>query len=230
MRNLTTAEAAAYERDGFVIVPGIFPGEELDRIDREIDRLRADRDQQDGQKYNIILQLGLRSPMTRAICSDERILTLIEDLVQPGIAIYSAKMVEKPPYDDTVCHWHQDDAYYQQTSHSDCRMSIWLPLTDCDETNGCLWAVPGSHKQGLQEWTKRAFGFCNLAFEDGLAQLDGAIPVCIAAGDILLFHALTWHRSLANQTEHPRRSFIVSYQDAEAIKGNGPQHKILRAA
>ena len=75
---------------------------------------------------------------------------LIEGVVHPGIAIYSAKMVEKPALDETVCHWHQDDAYAQQQSISACRMSVWIPLSDCDEGNGCLWMVPGSHLQGLQ--------------------------------------------------------------------------------
>jgi ectoine hydroxylase-related dioxygenase (phytanoyl-CoA dioxygenase family) len=230
LRKLTGEEIESYDRDGFVIVPEIFPTDELARINTEIDRLRSDPGEQDGQKYNIILQLGLRSPMTRAICSDERVLTLIEDIVKPGIAIYSAKMVEKPPHDDTICHWHQDDAYYQQNSLSDCRMSIWLPLADCDESNGCLWTVPGSHKRGLQPWEKRESGTCNLSFQDGTDVVDGEIPVHISAGDILLFHALTWHRSLPNHTDRTRRSFIVSYQDALAAKGNGPQHKILRAA
>ncbi|HCK75842.1 MAG TPA: hypothetical protein DHW07_01705 [Gammaproteobacteria bacterium] len=234
-RTLTPAELAHYRQHGYVAIEAFFPADELLALDQHLDRFAAGEDRsafahqgQDARGW--IMRLGLATPQTAAFCADERVLDLITPIVQPGIAIYSAKMVAKEPHDPTICHWHQDDAYYQQTSHSDCRMSIWLPLTDCDETNGCLWTVPGSHKQGLQEWTKRAFGFCNLAFEDGLAQLDGAIPVRIAAGDILLFHALTWHRSLSNQTDHTRRSFIVSYQDAEAIKGNGPQHKILRAA
>ena len=140
------------------------PPQELKRIDAEIDRLRQDRAQQHGQRKNIILQLGLRSAITRALCADERLLTLIEGVVHPGIAIYSAKMVEKPALDETVCHWHQDDAYSQQQSISACRMSVWIPLSDCDEGNGCLWVVPGSHLQGLQPWSRREDGFCNLAF------------------------------------------------------------------
>jgi len=49
-------------------------------------------------------------------------------------------------------------------------------------------------------------------------------------GKLHTFHALTWHRSLENKTARPRRSFIVSYQDALAVRGNGEQHKILRPA
>ena len=59
-----------------------------------------------------LLQLGLLSDKTAAFCEDSRILDLIEDIVKPGIAIYSAKLVSKEPYESTICHWHQDNTYY----------------------------------------------------------------------------------------------------------------------
>ena len=178
-------------------------------------------------KRNFMLRLGLRSPLTQAMCEDPRILALIEKIVQPGVAIYSAKMVEKGPFDDAICHWHQDDAYYQQNSFSDARMSIWVPLQDTTEEMACLWVVPGSHKRGLQAYTNRKTGICNLAFKDGREAVAGALPCPIPAGSVILFHALTWHRSLGNRTAQNRRSFIVSYQDALAARGNKDQHKIL---
>lgn len=227
-RRLSPAEIAAYERDGFVEVADFFPIDELRAIDAEISRLRADK--AIDQNPHILLRLGLRSDLTRRICEDPRILDLIEDIVKPGIAIYSAKMVEKPPHDPIVCHWHQDDAYYQQNSQSACRMSIWIPLQDCDESNGCVWMVPGSHRRGLQEYRNRSEGTCTLSFADGRDDMPGAVPMPIKAGSVLLFHALTWHRSLGNRSDRTRRSFIVSYQDARATRGNKDQHKILRAA
>jgi hypothetical protein len=57
------------------------------------------------------MQLGLRSEKTRDFAEDERILSLIENLVKSGIAIYSAKLTSKMPHTDIVCHWHQDEAY-----------------------------------------------------------------------------------------------------------------------
>jgi len=229
LRRLTDQELATYHENGFVEVPEFMAREELGRINDEIDRLRAEVD----HGRNGIFSLGLRSELTRQVCQDERILALVERVVHPGIAIYSAKMVEKLPYDEAVCHWHQDDAYYQQNSMSACRMSIWLPLQDCSVANGTVWMVPGSHRQGLKEYRQieeGKFGHCKLGFAPAEAEVAGAIPMEVKAGSILLFHALTWHRSLGNQTGEHRRAFIVSYQDALAEKGNGNQHKILRPA
>ncbi|MEM1213774.1 MAG: phytanoyl-CoA dioxygenase family protein [Planctomycetota bacterium] len=227
-RRLTQAERAAYDRDGFVVIPDVMSRQEVALIDAEITRLRATQNHGDGEDANFILALGNRSSITQQVCRDERVLTLIEDIVHPGIAIYSAKMVEKLPNDSAICHWHQDDAYYVRNSQSACRMSTWLPLQDTDERNGGLWVVPGSHQWGLRESQLETTGHCRRAFSHGADEIDGAIPVRIHAGDVLLFHALLWHRSLGNQTNQTRRSFIVSYQDALATAGNGSQHKILR--
>lgn len=227
---LTAEQRARYERMGFVIVPEVFSRDELAEINAEIDRLREDASPERDSDY-FIFSLGLRSPTTQAVCRDERILALIEDIVAPGIAIYSAKMVEKPAGDERPCHWHQDNAYYNPHCASVCRMSIWLPLQDTDERNGGLWVVPGSHKGGVLPWEdRRSTGECSRAFADGWEQREGAVPVRMKAGELLLFHADLQHRSLGNATDRPRRAFIVSYQEATAPRGNGAQHQVLRAA
>ena len=229
---LTPDQLEAYHRDGFLLVEGIFPKTEIDEINCEIDRLRDGKSTDNVNKDDVMLCLGLKSELTRRVCRDERILTLIEDIVKPGIAIYSAKLFEKRPNDERICHWHQDDAYYQKHSHCACRMSAWIPLQDCDESNGCVWVVPGSHQHGLKSASMidDGTGHCEFAFAHGTAEVEGAVPVPVKAGTVLLFHALTAHRSLGNRTTHSRRSFIISYQDALTNRGNKDQHQVLRPA
>ncbi len=230
-KRLTSGQLETYHRDGFLLVEGVFPKSELDEIDREINRLREEKSANNANQHDVMLRLGLKSKLTRQVCRDERILTLIEDIVKPGIAIYSAKLFEKRPNDEKICHWHQDDAYYQKHSQCACRMSVWIPLQDCDETNGCVWMVPGSHKHGLKSASmiEDGSGYCEFAFAHGRSEMEGALPMPIKVGSVLLFHALTAHRSLGNHTPHPRRSFIISYQDALTNRGNEDQHQILRS-
>ena len=133
MRRLTREEKSNYEEQGFVLVPDVFPKAALEALDAEVSRLRAEKNPNRHMSRNFILRLGLRSPLMERMVRDERILSLVEGVVRPGIAIYSAKLVEKNAFDDTVCHWHQDDAYYQKHSESACRMSVWLPLQDTTE-------------------------------------------------------------------------------------------------
>jgi len=231
---LTAAQLAEYYQQGYVLVPDLFPAEELTVIDQEIDRiLAAKQARREGldehTQHGWVMSLGLASEITRNFCQDERILDLIQDIVKPGIAIYSAKLASKEPYDDTICHWHQDDAYYVKHSASQARMSIWVPLSDTTVEQGCLQVVPGSHKWGLQPASPKEGGLCRLGL-DVSVDLDKRIYVPVKAGSILLFSALLWHASEGNKTGQRRRAFIVSYQEATAKRGNGQQWKILRPA
>jgi phytanoyl-CoA hydroxylase len=247
-RRLTGAERRQYDALGYVVIPDVIPAPELEAIDREIDRLleqlgaqrRARGEARAGalptghhEETGSILQLGLRSPVCQQVAEDERVLTLIEDIVVPGIAIYSVKLIAKPPYTDIPCHWHQDDAYYVRQSLSQTRMSVWVPLQDAHERNGCLWIVPGSPRWGLQEHRPKASGQCRLSMDEGEIRevLDRqAVPVPVAAGSAVLFSALLWHGSRGNQTGAVRRAFITSYQEATVPRGNGDQWKIVRPA
>jgi ectoine hydroxylase-related dioxygenase (phytanoyl-CoA dioxygenase family) len=217
-----------------VVIPDVFPQAELAALDAVLDRIIEERSyaraSEKGAGNGWILQLGLASEHTRDFAQDERLLGLIEDLVKPGIAIYSAKLATKLPHSDEICHWHQDDAYYRANSESACRCSVWVPLQDADERNGCLWLVPGSHRRGLQSYHHEDHGMCRLAMDLDKVDLSGAVPCPAAAGSVVVFSALTWHASKGNRTDQIRRAFIVSYQEATATAGNGAQWKILRPA
>ncbi|MBI3973930.1 MAG: phytanoyl-CoA dioxygenase family protein [Chloroflexi bacterium] len=246
-RNLTPEERRMYDEQGYVIIPAVFPPEELEAIDQEIDGILARRtaerqaSQEKGERQpsrpkghhdetGPILQLGLRSAVCQRFAQDERVLDLIDDIVKPGIAIYSVKLIAKPPHTDVVCHWHQDDAYYVLNSDSQTRMSVWVPLQDAHERNGCLWVLPESHKWGLQPHVTYDYGQCRRAMRYEDIDVSRAIPVPVRAGSAVLFSALLWHYSKGNDTDRVRRAFITSYQEATVPRGNGDQWKILRPA
>jgi phytanoyl-CoA hydroxylase len=228
---LEAQQRAEYDELGFTLVPGVFPAAELAAMDTEIERLQEQVVVEKGHDDGWILRLGLRSPVTQGLCADDRLLSLVEGIVRPGIAIFSAKLVPKLPHNDAVCYWHQDEAYYSEISQSRTRMSVWVPLQDSDEDHGCLWVIPESHRWGLQAWEQKEGGYCNRALIPA-AEFDfsQAVPVPARAGDVLLFSAFLWHSSQANRTDRLRRAFIVSYQEATVERGNKDQWKVLRPA
>ena len=225
---LTETQLADYHHDGFVVADNVFPTDELDAIDNEIDRIQQERTQSP-HKNGWVMALGLASPITQNFCADERILDLVSSVVKPGISIYSAKLVAKEPFTTNICHWHQDDAYYSQHVDSKTRMSVWIPLRDTTIEQGTIKVVPGSHKLGLQNHASRSDGTCRLSMPNN-QNPDGQIHCSVKAGSMLLFSALLWHASEGNQTPNRRRAFIVSYQEATVPSGNGKQYKILRPA
>jgi len=222
-----------YHEHGYVVVDDVFPRAELESMNAELDAILASRSEapkdDSVSKLGWIMSLGLVTPRTRDFCEDPRILRLIERIVFPGIAIYSAKLVTKEPFDSTICHWHQDDAYYTQNSQSERRMSVWIPLQDTTADQGALQLIPGSHKRGLQPYSLRSSGTCSLAM-DVEVDMENRIYLAAKAGSMVLFSALLWHGSEGNTTDNRRRAFIVSYQEATVDGGNGEQWKILRSA
>jgi len=234
-RRLSAEERRIYDAQGFVLVPAVFPATELAAMDHEIDRLLAEPGNDAGGIHPTwIFQAARKSDMARAFAEDQRLLSLIEDVVKPGIAIHSSKLVPKPPHSDDVCHWHQDDAFYLKpddpTTHSETRMSVWVPLHDSDERNGCLWVVPGSQAWGLEDYHMVETGQCRKVIDREPYANQHAIPLPVKAGSVVLFSALLWHHSKNNRTDRVRRAFIVSYQEATVGRGAGEQWKILRPA
>ena len=233
-RTLTERELAHYHREGYVVIKDLFPLEELDAINRNLDTFmrRAEYEPFKSGRENMegwIMQLGLSTQKAADFCADDRILDLVEPIVHPGIAIYSAKLVSKEPRDGVICHWHQDDAYYTKISQSLTRMSVWIPLQDTTVEHGCLQVIPRSHQRGLKPSSEKEGGTCNLGI-DGPIDLENRTYLPATAGSIVLFSALLWHASSGNDTDQRRRAFIVSYQEATAQGGNGAQWHILRAA
>jgi len=233
-RILTDDERTHYEREGYVVVNDLFSRGELRDINEDLDRFMQRAEYQEFKSHSEntqgwIMKLGLSTHRAADLCADERILDLIAPIVHPGIAIYSAKLVAKEPHDGIVCHWHQDEAYYAQMSQSQTRMSVWIPLQDTTREHGCLQVIPGSHRRGLQPYSKKEGGTCNLGI-DGPIDLTDRVYLPAPAGSIVLFSALLWHASDDNTTDQRRRAFIVSYQEATTQGGNGAQWHILRAA
>lgn len=217
MRKLSEAEREAYDRDGYVIVSGLFTAEELAKLDAELTHLMTDAKVDKARGERFIHDIGRHSEPLRAFAEDARLIALVEDLIGPGLAIHSTKVLEKKAHDTVVCHWHQDEAYYrgpkQRESH--CRMSIWMPLVNTGPENGGMRVVPGSHRPGVKDHQRFDYATCRLATLDGNEAMAGAIDCPIKAGDLLLFHAKLIHSSGGNHSDRLRRALIVSYQEAD---------------
>ena len=145
-----------------------------------------------------------------------RLLDAVEALIGPEITSNPIQHVRiKPPATDlrtdeirahvTSTDWHQDRAVAHAESDATQMVTVWLAITDATIENGCLQAIPGK---------PRMYPHCprkQTAIADGFIDEAAARPLPVKAGGAVIFHPLTPHASLVNQTDGFRWSFDLRY-------------------
>lgn len=105
--------------------------------------------------------------------------------------------------------WHQDSQYYGAPTAAMHIVTVWIPFVDVDETNGCLSLVPGSQKWGLMEGARDEKREMRPKVDP--ETLGASVLEPMKTGDMMLFHNLTYHRSLPNRSEGARWSVDLRY-------------------
>ena len=106
---------------------------------------------------------------------------------------------------------HQDGSFLYTRPQS--VVGFWWALQDCTESNGCLWAIPGSHKEPVRQWFRRKEADST---EVGMTpehvdafDLGGGVPLVIPAGSLVLLHSNLVHWSGPNRTDDSRHAYSI---------------------
>ena len=104
---------------------------------------------------------------------------------------------------------HQDSQYYGQLSQHAHIITVWIPLVDEDEVNGCLYVIPGSHHWELID-SARDENQDMRSFID-VEERGIPIPLPMKVGDMLILSNMTFHGSKVNQSEAVRWRIDIRY-------------------
>ncbi|MEM1044738.1 MAG: phytanoyl-CoA dioxygenase family protein [Pseudomonadota bacterium] len=141
---------------------------------------------------------------------------LARGLGQTDPGLVQSMVIFKQPRIGGEVSLHQDATFLHTEPVS--VIGFWFALEDADETNGCLYALPGGHKAGLQErFHYNASG--NLVMEPVAAvdwDLDAAIPLVAPAGTLVVLHGLLPHRSGPNTSPRSRLAYTLHVVDRAA--------------
>jgi ectoine hydroxylase-related dioxygenase (phytanoyl-CoA dioxygenase family) len=132
-------------------------------------------------------------------------------LLGGSVRFWHDQLFCKPAKHGGVVAWHQDYSYWTRTKPM-AHLTCWVGLDDADEENGCLYYVPKSHQWGLIEKPELAGdmnGIYRFLTEEQIAQFK-PIPIPLKKGYAAFHHPLLIHGSYANQTERPRRAFVLN--------------------
>lgn len=223
------ARRAAYERDGFVVVRGLFGAEEMAAAARAAEELLTSYSHlktvrnlrcrwQDNvftgectfETFDPVIDL---SPHCRRLAADPRLMDVLAGLYGEPACLFKDKLIYKPPGVKGY-GLHQDWIAWNGFPRS--FLTVLVPFDPADRDNGCTVVYPGYHRQGPLTPTDGQYHELPPECVDEAR----AVPLLLEPGDVAVFGGFTPHRSDPNVSDCWRRQLYLSYN---ALSDGGDQ-------
>lgn len=180
------------------------------------------RQKDDGKfSFHRIERLYPRDPFFQEMAMSARLLTPVWQILGRPFWPRAGNLVYKLPYEGAAVRWHQDIPYLywssgghpskgRPTTHPIPNFTTDVYLDRSDESNGCLYAIPGSHRNGTVDVDKI------IAAEGPIPR--AAVPLELEAGDVMFHHVAVVHGSPENRAPSLRRTFYIHYLADETVQ------------
>lgn len=235
---ITESHQRLYHDQGYVVVKGLFNDDEVARYREHYMTLRkhnapagalpsVDATSADPLKqYPRLTQMHRWDEISLQWVLDQRINACLTGLLGREPFAVQTMLYFKPPQARGQA-LHQDN-FYLRAQPGTC-MAAWMALDPCDESNGCMQVVPGSHTWPL---------LCTEKADTSVSFTDVTVPlpegqdvhaVCMEPGDVLFFNGAVVHGSFPNTTDDRfRRALIGHYIEGNADQVAKYYHPALR--
>lgn len=142
---------------------------------------------------------------------------LAATLLGAQVSCFGATYLDKAPGSGLPARWHQDLGPWRERLAGAPALTLWVALSDADESNGCLEVLPGSHVLPTfplrPDAGESLFG---VAMDPALVDEDAARRIGVQAGDVVAHHPNLIHGSLPNRSARRRLALALRYRAAEA--------------
>jgi len=140
----------------------------------------------------------------------EPVLDLVAEIVGPELDCFLSQFIFKNP-GAWGQPWHQDSFYFPFDPPRPI-VGVWLAVTEATLENGCLHVLPGSHREPVHEHVADRRPGANYGYVEIVDhEMDGAQPVLMDPGDLLLFDSHLMHRSTDNGSGGRRAAMVFHY-------------------
>lgn len=253
--SMTAEHRETYEREGYLVLPGVFDAGEIARMRAESDRLVT-------EAVNASIALGRRSPrldlqrrdgvavvrklqpivdasdVFAATVRDERLVGPLRDLLgcEPVLMEEKLNVKQVLPTDVDVDAsedgegflLHTDWAYFRAQGYPIETLSSAVSIDASTPDNGPIRVLPGSHRHTYPERE----GYPPV-LADGAVNEDTLVDVLAPPGSVMVFHSALVHSSSQNRSGRPRRIMIFSHypstHDGDADRRNRPLRERAQA-
>lgn len=228
----TPSELSTFAERGFLIIRGLAEPQIVSRIlavtrmgletgegpvefeaDLGYPGSPASRDQPGGRTIRRLKHAQGRDPVFTEWLAGVTIVGRLQQLLGPRICMPLAHhncIMTKHPRFSSETGWHQDIRYW-----SYCRpelVSLWLALGAEHPENGGLWVIPGTHQLQLHRERFDEHLFLRQDLPENQHLISQREAVLLEAGDVLLFHARTFHAAGRNTTTAPKFSAVFTFR------------------
>ncbi|MCA0451644.1 MAG: phytanoyl-CoA dioxygenase family protein [Proteobacteria bacterium] len=226
---LTQEQIAQYDRDGFIVLKGLFDADEVARLQAAAEHLRtpqrahpdANVIEKDGVSIRAAWAVELDSPECNKAMRIEKVFGPVKQLLGERVYLFQSRLNYKVAGKGDVFQWHQDYASWfmdgvPEGGHRDMLTALVM-LDDTTSESGPLRFVPGSHKEGMIDpiydtWTT-SYPLHIVPDETVKRLSDGSgIVECVGpAGTVVLFCGNLVHGSSENRSPRDRRNLYFAY-------------------
>ena len=233
--DLSPEQRTAYERDGFVLVKGVFTEQECDAFvalaeqrkreqmawrEKFPDERMPPRERRPGgvdPEIDMVLSPKIRDPLRGCMEVD-------------GWQGSEAEAIQ------TMYFWqgseqrrHQDQFYLPEC------MSAWTAFEDVSPRNGTVFAQVGSHKGRLATKDDFKEGGCffemdyndavDAIFAENAAAGMAEVPILAQKGDVLYFHGVLVHRGGPIEEKGTSRHVFANHYVPSQFRGDAPDRR-----
>ena len=243
MSVLSREQLEAAERDGFVLVRGIQTQARCEAYIKRIEMyatgavdtppdMQVQREPRvargelttGGADLRKITRICHHDALFRGLVTDPTIVGAMQQLMGPDLKLFRGDVLMKPPLVGSAKGMHQDSPYWPIEPMA--LWSCWMPFEAATEENGCMMAIPGSHRRGPLPHVSVTDDYVVTQEHYDAGEV---VSVPMGPGDGLLFHSLLLHETSENRSESARRAITMSYMSAGyTYTGEEPKPDYLR--
>jgi ectoine hydroxylase len=226
---LSPAQIEQYNRDGFLVFPELFSRDEVAVLKREADRVARVESEMvvregEARAPKSMFRLHEKdgptaSPAYHAACRLPRTLGVAQQLLgDDALYLHHCKVNVKTAIEGSVWPWHQDYGSWRNDGIERPDLATFMvALDEATELNGCLYFLPGSHREGRTDPyfdTSTAYKLWAVKPEDMKRMLRSSPPPVAVTGKpgmAAIFHCNLMHSSGHNLAADDRWQAYLCY-------------------
>lgn len=220
---LTDDQVATFQRDGLLVLPGLFAAGEVEAMLARLPRLFAERRPENFREkatdvVRTAMGLHLRDEVFAEVVRDTRLVDPARQLLgDDELYIQQVKVNAKEAFTGEQWQWHYDFAthHHEDGVPAPLALNLHIFLDEVTEFNGPLYFVPGSHLDGpaptALDVTTTSYPLWTVTGDvvGPLAERSGLVCPKGPAGTVLIFGDTLIHGSPPNMSPWPRRIFSL---------------------